>query len=1145
MIKKEQQRQRDEAQFTYQPIIFTQRSPSSQRMSREQENRFEKLYGDAVKRQITGKIVQQVAKDVVYDRDLTFSPRLSKKGANLSRSASRERLGISRSSSCSEVGSIASTARTFRSRSPSPARSEFSFSPQITKKAQLSADRRSLSAEQFFSDEPSTSRLYRQAAVLQEKAAIKKEEFEQLSMQECTFAPRLATSRASVTRKVQEEQQYGNGLDVSERLMRREHIRKIKLEQAKLELDAKQRENLTFKPQIKELKSRSSSPARPADVVERLLTPTAKSRNAEIAEAEANAQLTFHPKIPSRRSASPNTVRGQVYSSVHEKLFVEGVHHQREKDTESERQRAELPAEYTFRPQLRSRSGTPKSFDGQDDHSSVGSRSSTVDSTALFARLAYQEKINPVRQQKLEKEMAHMMPFKPTISEKSRELHALRNSNTPIHQRLKEKGDKCAAELAAKRERLAKQRAEEDARSMRNPQLSIRSLELVAQYRRSHSASPSPQKRQSTVPRSPATNTGLQAVTRDEEDDADESVAPYEMEEDTSVFPRLSEQHTSSSTRRRSLAARENLLDRDDSQGSHLPTDDASDDANNHINQRSVQGDDHKHFVRASAMRTLSGRDLHHMVQRLAVPYPRENRPANSFIEPENHRLSSQTVPSIVLPNSVIHAAATRLNQKTTRAFRLATDEALRQEEQEKTISENIYAQYTPKKMSEPQRDSLFQRLAAGEQRTDVRDVIRTPSFAIKRNAPSPSPSDSRGRSSSANAHATPKAAQSPSTPSTSRRSRSRSEEEGDDNCSDAGSVSTVGSVHSVKSNASFRSLQSNSSASKSKSTASTSRTNTSTTGSKTAATTTQQQRKSTASTSVPLSASPSVRSEVKTVEKTPTVALTSWSSSNSRSATPTQKRATTSGASSGSNSRSSTPQQVRSSASHHSSNQSHGGSSGANNHKPIASSTVNGGKSVALRGTGSGKSTPKPTADAVATADTAPVATEAANVTTTTTNSLAIETVQARDTTVTFAESIIVKPESKSPTANAAPNVRKSPSSTSSQASMLLARKSSAERLLHMHAQSPALGRKPSNSRIPMLSPTPSPSQAHIQSPTPSQRVQHEWVGSKQNTSKRPSDDFEAKLQASLAMLKPLDDLLASPIISHSSSSKRMAPEK
>lgn len=813
-----------------------------------------------------------------------------------------------------------------------------------------------------------------------------------------------------------------------------------------------------------------------------------------------------------------------------------------------------MPAEYTFRPQLRSRSGTPKSFDGHDDHSSVGSRSSTVDSTALFARLAYQEKINPVRQQKLEKEMAHMMPFKPTISEKSHELHSLRNNNTPIHQRLKEKGDKCAAELAAKRERLAKQRAEEDARSMRNPQLSVRSLELVAQYRRSHSASPSPQKRQSTVPRSPATNTGLQAVSRDEEDDADESVAPYEMEEDTtSVFSRLSEQHTSSSTRRRSLAVRENLLDRDDPQGCHLSIDDASDDANYHINQRSVQGDDHKHFVRASTMRTLSGRDLHHMVQRLAVPYPRENRPANSFIEPENHRLSSQTVPSIVLPNSVIDAAATRLNQKTTRAFRLATDETLRQEEQEKTISENIYAHYTPKKMSEPQRDSLFQRLATGERRTDVRDVIRTPSFAIKRNAPSPSPSNSRGRSSSANAHATPKAAQSPSTPSMSRRSKSRSEEEKDDNCSDAGSVSTVGSVHSVKSNASFRSLQSNSSSSKSKSTASTSRTNTSTTGSKTAATTTQQQRKSTASTSVPLSASPSVRSGVKTVGKTPTIPLTSRSSSNSRSATPTQKRATTSGASSGSNSRSSTPQPVRSSASHHSSNQSHGGSSGANNHKPVTSSTVNGFKSVALRGTGSGISIPKPTAGTMVAADTAPVAIEAANVATTTTNSLAIETVQARDTTVTFAESIIVQPESKSPTANAAPNVRKSPPSTSSQASMLLARKFSAERLLHMHAQSPALGRKPSNNRIPMLSPTPSPSQAYIQSPTqpptstpmPSQRVQYEWAGSKQNTSKRPSDDFEAKLQASLAMLKPLDDLLASPIISHSSSSKRMAPEK
>jgi hypothetical protein len=310
MVKKEQQRQKDEAQFTYQPIIFTQRSPSSQRLRREQqiegdqENRFDKLYGDAVKRQITEKIIQQVANDVAFDRDLTFSPRLSKKGANLSRSASRERLGISRSSFSSEAGSIASTARTSRSRSSSPARSEYSFSPQITKKAQLSADRRSLSAERFFSDEPSASRLYRQAAVLEEKAAQRKEEMEQLSMQECTFTPRLATSRAAVTQKVHEELQHGNGLDVSERLMRREHLRKIKLEQAKLEQDAKQREQLTFKPHIKGVKSRSASPARPADVVERLLTPTRKSRNAIIAEAEANVQLTFHPKIPSRRSAS-------------------------------------------------------------------------------------------------------------------------------------------------------------------------------------------------------------------------------------------------------------------------------------------------------------------------------------------------------------------------------------------------------------------------------------------------------------------------------------------------------------------------------------------------------------------------------------------------------------------------------------------------------------------------------------------------------------------------------------------------------------------------------------------------------------------------------------------------------------------------
>jgi hypothetical protein len=61
-------------------------------------------------------------------------------------------------------------------------------------------------------DEHSASCLYRQAAVMEEKAVQRKEEMEQLSMQECTFTPRRDESCCN-HQKPQEQQQYRNGLD--------------------------------------------------------------------------------------------------------------------------------------------------------------------------------------------------------------------------------------------------------------------------------------------------------------------------------------------------------------------------------------------------------------------------------------------------------------------------------------------------------------------------------------------------------------------------------------------------------------------------------------------------------------------------------------------------------------------------------------------------------------------------------------------------------------------------------------------------------------------------------------------------------------------------------------------------------------------
>lgn len=337
MLKKEQQRQADESQFTYQPTIFTKRPSSAQHRPaksaegiREQENRFEKLYVDAVKRQITEKIVQQVAKDVRNDKDLTFTPKLSKRGASESRAASRERLGISRSGSFSDGYSSAasiSSQRT-RSRSNSPARSECSFTPKITKLAREAAGRRSSDADSVYDDEPLSSRLYRQAAVLQEKAALKRDEFAQLSMQECTFAPQLATNRSP--RPAADEA----GLDVTDRLHLRELQRRARLEQMKAEQAEKEREQLTFRPQIKDLKRASSASLdRPQNVVDRLLAPSSPSRNSLIAAEEASAELTFQPQLASKRSASPSLQNGE-FATVHERLFEIGVHRLRERDTE-------------------------------------------------------------------------------------------------------------------------------------------------------------------------------------------------------------------------------------------------------------------------------------------------------------------------------------------------------------------------------------------------------------------------------------------------------------------------------------------------------------------------------------------------------------------------------------------------------------------------------------------------------------------------------------------------------------------------------------------------------------------------------------------------------------------------------------------
>lgn len=301
--RKEQKKLEEQAQFTYKPASFTQKSPFQRKEKQgQQENRFEKLYSDAVNRHISEQIQKTEGELAKQDPHLTFKPRISSKAANLSRSSSRERLGMSRTSSRSSllddqsVGSSngGSSVRSLtRSRSATPTKSEFSFQPTITKRAH-SVDRKNSDRNMQI---PRTERLYQNSFDQQEKLAQMRQSMEERAMTECTFAPAIKENPRSLKRA-------DSSLSITERLNRRGEEQKLRLEDAKQRVEEEMREQATFKPLIKETRrSRERSQER-GDVVSRLLTPSEASKNSQAALRESRVELTFQPKCVTKRSAS-------------------------------------------------------------------------------------------------------------------------------------------------------------------------------------------------------------------------------------------------------------------------------------------------------------------------------------------------------------------------------------------------------------------------------------------------------------------------------------------------------------------------------------------------------------------------------------------------------------------------------------------------------------------------------------------------------------------------------------------------------------------------------------------------------------------------------------------------------------------------
>jgi hypothetical protein len=332
MMKKEKLKQLEEANYTYKPKLYTNSARTTPKSagkgtssptpghnssfstslgddaSSTKENRFDKLYSDALKRHIT-----QNQKEENKDKDLTFTPKMTtttkrstsrsssrggSRSASRERSAPRERSVDSRASGTSSTqvnnsssnnqertGRQAATPTRTTRKSIEPEKP--TFQPQITKRAKSIERGR---------DKEVSNRLYEHGIHVKEKMERKRNEVEVKNMESCTFAPKIVETKRSSS---------ASRLNVVERMSKFEEQRQKKLQEA-LEQKKETEKSFSFQPTLLAKGANTASlynqQQQQLPFHERLTVPQEKSISS--AAAEALSQLTFQPQIVSKRAPS-------------------------------------------------------------------------------------------------------------------------------------------------------------------------------------------------------------------------------------------------------------------------------------------------------------------------------------------------------------------------------------------------------------------------------------------------------------------------------------------------------------------------------------------------------------------------------------------------------------------------------------------------------------------------------------------------------------------------------------------------------------------------------------------------------------------------------------------------------------------------
>lgn len=285
MLRKEQKAREEAAQLTFKPHVNKNGNGNShsatKSTSKDQSNRFDALYSDALKRHLETKW-----KESADEKDLTFQPKINPRGRASSRQGSR---AGSRASSQEREAPPAATGERLHATPKGKLKhgvdpdNKLTFKPEITKRA-MSIDRKE-----------SAKRLYVSNSLEKEqsKAFMRESKIKERELENCTFSPTLIQAPAKFAPK--------GKVDLNERMNKFEEMKRAKIQEAQRLREEKEIADATFKPVLKAKLKRAPTPTKPFH--ERLTQPIERPVPPELTK-ELAATMTFKPTLVSKRAAS-------------------------------------------------------------------------------------------------------------------------------------------------------------------------------------------------------------------------------------------------------------------------------------------------------------------------------------------------------------------------------------------------------------------------------------------------------------------------------------------------------------------------------------------------------------------------------------------------------------------------------------------------------------------------------------------------------------------------------------------------------------------------------------------------------------------------------------------------------------------------